>query len=76
MENKNADITKRNLLEIEVKKISRKDAIKKAGYIAASAATMMVLLSNPNKAQAGSPAPPPKTEPSGGGGGRHQGPWK
>jgi len=75
MENKNADITKRNLLEIEVKKISRKDAIKKAGYIAASAATMMVLLSNPNKAQAGSPAPPPKTDPKPGGG-KHQGPWK
>jgi len=76
MENKNADITKRNLLEIEVKKISRKDAIKKAGYIAASAATMMVLLSNPNKAQAASPAPPPKTEPKPGGGGGHRGPWK
>jgi hypothetical protein len=38
--------------------ITRKEAIKKAGYIALSAATMMILLSNPLKAQADtSPAP-------------------
>jgi hypothetical protein len=40
------------------KKISRKQAIRKTGYIAVSAATMMILLSKPNKAQAASPAPP------------------
>ena len=39
--------------------IDRKQAIKKAGFIALSAATMMILLSKPEKAQAVSPAPPP-----------------
>jgi hypothetical protein len=39
--------------------ISRKEAIKKTGYIALSAATMMLLLNKPNKAVASSPAPPP-----------------
>ena len=38
--------------------ISRKEAIKKTGYIALSAATMMVLLSKPENAHAGSPAAP------------------
>jgi len=75
MKNNMEETAKRNPSEIEGKKISRKDAIKKAGYLAASAATMMVLLSNPNKAQAASPAPPPKTDPPSGGGG-HSGPWK
>lgn len=42
------------------KKITRKEAIKKAGYAAFSAATMMLLLNDPAKAQAGSePALPP-----------------
>jgi hypothetical protein len=35
--------------------IDRKQAIKKAGYIALSAATMMILLSEPAKGQASSP---------------------
>jgi len=35
--------------------INRKEAIKKTGYIALSAATMMLLLSKPEKAVAGSP---------------------
>ena len=74
MKNKMEEIAKSNPMEVEGKKISRKDAIKKAGYIAASAATMMVLPSNPNKAQAASPAPPPKTDPPAGGNG-HRGPW-
>jgi hypothetical protein len=40
--------------------ISRKEAIKKASYIALSAATMMLLLNKPNKSVAASnPAPPP-----------------
>ena len=39
--------------------ISRKEAIKKTGYIALSAATMMMLLSKPENAQAVSPAPMP-----------------
>lgn len=40
-------------------KISRKKAIKKAGYAAFSAATMMILLNNPARAQSHSPALPP-----------------
>ena len=42
----------------EERKISRKDAIKKTGYIALSAATMMLLLSKPENAAASSPASP------------------
>lgn len=41
------------------KNISRKTAIKKSGTIAIAAASTLLLLSVPNKAQAGSPAPPP-----------------
>ena len=36
----------------EDRKITRKEAIKKAGYAAFSAATMMLLLNDPAKAQA------------------------
>jgi hypothetical protein len=39
--------------------MSRKDAIRKGGYITLSAATMMLLLSKPDKAVASSPAPMP-----------------
>ncbi len=39
--------------------ISRKEALKKTGYIALSAATMMMLISKPDKAVAQSMAPPP-----------------
>ncbi len=42
---------------INDKKISRKEAIKKTGYVALSAATMMLLLSSPAKGSASSPAP-------------------
>jgi hypothetical protein len=46
--------------ESKVPLIDRKQAIKKAGFIALSAATMMMLLSKPENAQAASaPAPPP-----------------
>lgn len=41
---------------VKEKDISRKDAIKKAGYIAVSAATMMMLVGYP-KTAAASPAP-------------------
>jgi hypothetical protein len=40
-------------------KISRKEALKKAGYYAASAAGLMLLLGKPQKAMAASPSPPP-----------------
>ena len=40
--------------------MTRKEALKKSGYFVISAATTMILLSNPNRAQAqSSPAPPP-----------------
>jgi len=51
------------------KSISRKEAIKKAGYMAVSAATMMILLNSQAEAHT-SPAPPP---PTGGGGGAPSG---
>ena len=41
------------------KKITRKEAIKKAGYAAFSAATMMLLLNDPAKASGTSPEGPP-----------------
>jgi hypothetical protein len=41
----------------EEKLINRKEALKKTGYIALSAATMMLLLNKPNKAVAGSSSP-------------------
>ena len=46
------------------KKISRKAAMKKMGYTALSAATMMILLNKPDKAQAqpGSEELPPDWE--------------
>ena len=39
--------------------MNRKEAIKKTGYIALSAATMMLLLSKPTNAATTSPAGPP-----------------
>lgn len=53
------DIANNNPVESNDKKITRKEAIKKAGYIALSAATMMILLSNPYKAQAADTSPAP-----------------
>jgi hypothetical protein len=53
------DIAPENQEETNDKKISRKEAIKKTGYIALSAATMMILLSNPLKAQAADTSPAP-----------------
>jgi len=52
MKSKMEEIAKKEIVSFEEKKISRKEAIKRTGYIAASAATMMVLLSNPAKADA------------------------
>ena len=40
------------------KKISRKQAIRKAGYAAFSAATMMLLLNDPAKGQGDTPSRP------------------
>jgi hypothetical protein len=51
--------TKKNNEEKPKQPIDRKEAIRKTGYIALSAATMMILLSKPDKAVASSPSPPP-----------------
>jgi hypothetical protein len=59
MKKKLTEISDDKQADIKDKKITRKEAIKKSGYIAVSAATMMILLGNPQKAQASSPAPPP-----------------
>jgi hypothetical protein len=77
MENKLVEITKSEIENFDKKKISRKDAIKRTGYIAASAATMMILLSSPSNAngpRTSAPAPPPAKNDNGNHGGR--GPWK
>ncbi|WP_423129371.1 hypothetical protein [Gaoshiqia sp. Z1-71] len=62
MKNRTKEVVQKKTDDVEVEKISRKDALKKTGYYAFSAATMMILLSNPNKAQAASPGPaaPPR----------------
>lgn len=52
-------------------KISRKEAIKKTGLMAFTAAATMLLLNTPAQAST-SPASPPSNPPSGGG----RGPWK
>ena len=61
MKKKIEEIAKKTIDDLEGKKITRKQAIKKTGLIAISAATMMMLLSSPEKAQAASsgPALPP-----------------
>jgi hypothetical protein len=46
-------MTKKAVSDIASKPISRKEAIKKTGYMAVSAATMMLLLSNPAQASGG-----------------------
>jgi hypothetical protein len=46
--------------ESEAHGITRKEALKKTGYLALSAATMVLLLGKPDKALASSPAPPPE----------------
>lgn len=54
------DIAQEKIIETKGKTISRKEALKRGGYMALSVATTMILLSNPQKANAanGSPAPP------------------
>jgi hypothetical protein len=58
MKKKFVDITKKELQGLQENKISRKEALKKTGFIVLSAATTMVLLKSPAQAAA-SPAPPP-----------------
>jgi hypothetical protein len=56
MENRRKDSIERDK---GVKKITRKEALKKAGYAAFSAATMMLLLNDPAKAIGNSPEATP-----------------
>jgi hypothetical protein len=80
MENKFKEIAKKEIENFGEKKISRKDAIKRTGYMAVSAATMMILLSNSAQADGRGSAPstskcappPNKSDGNHGGGG---GPW-
>jgi len=60
MKKKIEEITQEEKTNNNGKTITRADAIKKVGYIAVSAATMMILLSSPNKAMAVSPATLPE----------------
>jgi hypothetical protein len=53
------DINSTEVEKKEEKLIGRKEAIKKAGLIALSAATMMLLVGKPDKAVAQSPDTPP-----------------
>jgi hypothetical protein len=69
MEKKIEATTEKKNVDMKETKISRKEAIKRTGYIAISAATMMVLLSSPSQAQGSAPAPPPKGPSKQGGGG-------
>ena len=58
MKNKIKEIAKKTIVDLEEKKITRKQAIKKTALVTVSAAAMMMLLSNPAKAQQGSPSAP------------------
>ena len=57
MKKKIVEIVNGKITDLKDKKINRKEALKKAGYIAVSAVTMMILF--PNKAQADASALPP-----------------
>jgi hypothetical protein len=66
MEKKKEEIKETKVINFAERKISRKEAIKRTGYMAASAATMMVLLSNQSQAKGRggaqtSPCTPPPT---------------
>jgi Ser-tRNA(Ala) deacylase AlaX len=50
MEEKKEEIKETKVINFSERMISRKEAIKRTGYMAASAATMMVLLSNQSQA--------------------------
>ncbi|HAX97101.1 MAG TPA: hypothetical protein DCY35_11380 [Prolixibacteraceae bacterium] len=45
--------------QVQKDNMTRKEALKKAGYYTATAAGMMILLGSPKKSIAASPAPPP-----------------
>ena len=78
MEKKIGQVAKKEIENFDSKKISRKDAIRRTGYIAASAATMMLLLSTSSQAgpRTSQPAPPPAREPKNDPCAGRQSPWK
>jgi hypothetical protein len=59
MKKKIEEIGNKTFEEPDLKKITRKEALKKSGYIVISAATMMILLSTPKKAAASPAGPTP-----------------
>lgn len=60
MKNKINEIASEKPADLKNQKMTRKQAIKKSSLYAISAATAMILLGTPGKAQAqASPAPPP-----------------
>ena len=60
MKNSKDEILKEDVSTPGDKKMTRKDAIRKSGFIALSAATTLILLGSPNKAAAQtSPSGPP-----------------
>jgi len=59
MKRKIAEIGSENCTECKDRKMTRKEAFRKSGYLAFTAATMLILLSNPKKAHSASVAPPP-----------------
>ena len=60
MKNTKDEISKGTISTPGDKKMSRKDAIRKSGFIALSAATTLILISSPTKASAQtSPVNPP-----------------
>ncbi len=68
------NLAKKTASDLATKPISRKEAIKKTGYMAVSAATMMLLLNDPARAGVQCSTEPPKP-PTGGGGHHGGGPW-
>ena len=60
MKNKKEETKIEKFSDLKDKRMTRKEVLKKSGFIALSAATMMILVSNQAKAQVEtSPAPPP-----------------
>jgi len=77
MENKKEDKAKKGIGNFVNQKMTRKEAIKRTGFIAASAATMMILLSSPTQARGPAPsAPAPLPQNNNNNNGRRgSGPW-
>ena len=75
MEEKKEEIKETKVINFSERMISRKEAIKRTGYMAASAATMMVLLSNKSQANGrpGAQTSPCTPPPTNHGGDKHEG---